>query len=550
VAAATKLATDYKNPDYSAILAARARKLDRIRQEPKFLEACKVHYRANPWDFVGDWGMTFEPRNIERGLIAAIPFVPWPKQMEFLRWLHWMWKSQERGLVEKSRDCGITWLCVGFAAAMWMFTPGFTVGFGSRKEDFVDKRGDMDSIFEKLRFFVDNVPNEFRPRGFTERLHSAHMRLINPESGAAVTGEAGDQIGRGGRKSVYLVDESAFIENQKAVDKALSQNTNCQIDISTPNGSGNEFYKKRQRWDKTSKVFVFDWRDDPRKDEAWYQKMREDFDEVIVAQEIDRDYEASNEDAFIPAKWVKACIDAHIKLGFEPSGIRVSSFDPADVGDAKALTHRHGSVFLEADQKKDGDITHAIPWAAHSADQFRADIFTYDADGMGAPVIKLTADTIFAKRIKLLAFNGGGGVHLPDAIYGKGSKKNKDTFVNYRAQAWTRARELVKATHDAIERASKGLVVNVDPEKLISISSKCKFRDQLVTELSRPKRLFQSNTGKIKVESKVDMKKREVESPNLGDSFVMNVCAMRSPRESSGPINAAEHVVYDTGMSY
>lgn len=38
-----------------------------------------------------------------------------------------------------------------------------------------------------------------KPKGFTEKVHDNYMRIINPDNGATVTGEAGDNIGRGGR---------------------------------------------------------------------------------------------------------------------------------------------------------------------------------------------------------------------------------------------------------------------------------------------------------------------------------------------------------------
>ena len=37
----------------------------------------------------------------------------------------------------------------------------------------------------------------------------------------------------------------------------------------------------------------------------------------------------------IQPEWVKASIDAHIKLGFEPLGSRLFTYDPADSGDSR-----------------------------------------------------------------------------------------------------------------------------------------------------------------------------------------------------------------------
>ena len=45
-----------------------------------------------------------------------------------------------------------------------------------------------------------------------------------------------------------------------------------------------------KRWGGRIDVFIFDWRHDPRKDQAWYLDQCQKLDAVIVAQEIDRDY--------------------------------------------------------------------------------------------------------------------------------------------------------------------------------------------------------------------------------------------------------------------
>ena len=501
---------DYKFPNYTEILKQRAERLAKIRKDPKLLEAFKAHYKENPWDFINDWGMTFEPRNIEKGLPAVIPFVLFQRQIEFVQWMHDKWQKGERGLSDKSRDSGATWLAGAYTVAMWTFYEGFTAGFGSRKQDLVDKKGDPDCIFEKLRFFISYLPKEFKPEGYDERQHATFMKIVNPDNGATITGEAGYDIGRGGRKSIYVVDEKAFIERQQVADAALSQTTNCQIDISTPNGNGNKFYKDRHSG--KIDVFTFHWRDDPRKDDKWYAKQVNDNDEVTVAQEIDIDYNASVENIFIPSKWIQACIDAHIKLGIEPIGADVVSFDPADTGDARARGYRKGIVTLQSDQKKDGDITDAMPWAFELAEEVKADVFVYDADGMGAPSMKLyLKGAIIGKKMSIVAYRGGKGLYKPNEKY-KDNKTNKDTFVNRRAQSWMNVRDKAEKTYLAVV---KGEYHN--PDELMSISSDCD--PNMVSELSRPMRVY-DNAGRIGVESKQQMKSRGVESPNLADQLI------------------------------
>ena len=48
-------------PDYSAVLATRADKLQQLRANKDQLPAVKAYYRDNIAQFINDWGMTFGP---------------------------------------------------------------------------------------------------------------------------------------------------------------------------------------------------------------------------------------------------------------------------------------------------------------------------------------------------------------------------------------------------------------------------------------------------------------------------------------------------------
>lgn len=331
-------------PDYERVYALRAERLRRLREDIGLLPSLKEHYKANPIDFINDWGMTFDPRNAEIGQPTVVPFVMFPRQEEFVTWVVERWRGREDGLTEKSRDMGISWLCVAIGVWMWTFFPGVVIGFGSRKEEYVDKLGDPKSLFWKVRQFINLLPAEFRPTGYSEAKHAPHMRIINPENGSAIIGEAGDNIGRGNRTSIYFKDESAFYERPDAIDAALSQTSNCKLDLSTVNGNGNPFYRKRHSG--KVKVFTFHWRQDPRKDEAWYQKQKDTLDPVIVAQEIDIDYNASVSDAWINGQLIT---DAQ---GIGPADVEAFGgwkvgVDAAHFGDDESVIHlRRGRLNL------------------------------------------------------------------------------------------------------------------------------------------------------------------------------------------------------------
>jgi hypothetical protein len=327
---------------------------------------------------------------------------------------------------------------------------------------------------------------------------------------------------------MWVVDEAAFVEHQLMVDNAISAATNFHLDVSTYNGNGNQFYKKSMRFDKTNHKFIFDWRDDPRKDEAWYLKQKREKDAITVAQEIDRDPNASAEDVFIPAKWVNAAIDLHKLIKIPTSGLRITAFDPADVGDARACVTKHGYIITGAETLVDGDITQAIPWAYEIAARSNSNALVYDADGMGAPAMKLTFDNYAANMIDVQPFYGSGSVKEPKRQYGTSSAKrdptlrsNLDKFTNYRAQTATWLRDLFEESYNVRKHIEAGgVAMGIDTDKIISIDSSCTRLFEMVAELSRPKRQ-RSAKGKIKVESKDDMKARQVDSPNLFDCCIM-----------------------------
>jgi len=277
------MAFDFASPDYSAVFAQRLERLRRIRADPSAVPILKAYYKLHPGQFISDWGVTYDPRNLERKLPALVPFILFPRQAAWVDWVMGMWSTSEDGLTEKSRDMGVSWLAVGLSCTLCLFNPGMAIGFGSRKEEYVDKLDSPKSLFYKARVFMQYLPREFRG-GWDIAKNAPYMRITFPEAGSVITGEAGDNIGRGDRTSIYLVDESAHLERPQLIDAALSATTNCRIELSSVKGMDNPFAIKRHSW-PAHRIFTFHWRDDPRKDEVWYRKQCERLDPVVVAQE-------------------------------------------------------------------------------------------------------------------------------------------------------------------------------------------------------------------------------------------------------------------------
>ncbi len=507
-------AFDFKNPDYAQVFEWRIERLQRIRQNPESLPALKTFYKNNPAQFIIDWGVTYDPRNIERGLPSYIPFLLFPKQEEWIHWLMDGWKLQKPSITEKTRDMGMSWLMMGLSCSLGLHNHGLSVGVGSRKEEYVDLIGSPKALFEKGRMFLSGLPPEFRG-GWIREKHSPFKRIIFPETGSVITGEAGDGIGRGDRASLYFVDEAAFLERPHLVDASLSATTNSRNDISTPNGMSNSFAQRRHSG--KIRVFTFHWRDDPRKDDDWYNKQLDELDAVTVAQEIDIDYAASVEGVLIPSAWVQSAIDAHKKLGITISGSKIMALDVADEGiDKNSIAGRYGVLlnYLETWSGKDSDIFATSKKAVEATADSQSEYFLYDADGMGAGV-RGDARVVNEQRKGLAdviayPFRGSAGIYKPEAedILGK---KNKDAFDNFKAQAGWALRKRFLLTHRAVVDG-----MAFDPNDIISIDSTLDELSALTTELSQPT-YAKTNAGKLLI----NKKPKGTPSPNRFDAVMM-----------------------------
>lgn len=514
---------DFKNPDYIPVFQWRLERLERIRNKPDYLKELKVHYRKDPAQFITDWGVTYDPRNVERGLPGVIPFLLMPKQEDWINWTLERWRNQEPGLCEKSREMGVSWVMIALATTLCLFNDDMTIGFGSRKEEYVDTRGDPKSLLYKVRQFINNLPKEFRGT-WNERKHAPYMRVEFPDSRSIITGEAGDGIGRGARTSIYFVDESAWMPRPELIEASLSETTNCRIDVSTPRGMNNPFARKRHAGKVP--VFTFHWRDDPRKDQSWYDRKCQLIDDpTVIAQEIDLDYSASLEGVLIPAKWVRAAVDSHVKLGIQPSGMRKTGLDVADRGmDKNALCGKHGILveYLDMWSGKDGDIYSTIEKVFSLCDTLDYDNVYYDADGLGAGVRGDARKINEARKakIKFHPFVGSGAVVDPggnpfqlsgEHKDGEKGRTNEDYFKNFKAQAYWALRRRFLYTYRAVV---EGLEYNKD--EIISLPAGLPHLGQLIAELSQPT-YGTDNTGKIIVNKIPDGSK----SPNLADAVMI-----------------------------
>jgi len=549
-------------PNYARVQAWRQQQLTKFEQDPGLLAEARDWYAgrdlttakcADPkkWAerccaFICHWVDTYDPRNAGKpGMAARMPLILFRRQAELVEFIFACVLGDAPGLAEKARDMGATWVGIGVTLWMWLFQPGTAIGWGANKLELVDVLGDPDTIMERLRQTIRLLPDCFRP-AVEDGVHLKHKVCRNPDNESVVSGQGGKEIGRGGRRRLYFVDEAAHVDNPVAIEASLSMNTRCRIDISSVSSPGTVYHRKRlagKEWQPGAavvtdcvNVFVMDWSDHPEKTKEWYSERRRFYESQgtpeVVAREIDRDYMGAAQGIIIKYEWVEAAVDAHRVLGLDDSGGWWGGLDVADEGvDTNALVRGRGIVVRHAEEWGDRDPGATARRAFRLCRDTAPIILQYDCIGLGTNIKsefnRLTQDdALDVSWISLTPWNAGAAVLDPGMPVIAGdhqSPTNKNYFENFKAQAWWNVSRMFYRTWQAVQaargEADAAEAGELDPGKLISLDSKtipAATLTKLMRELSQAT-MGQSSRLKLLVNKAPDGAK----SPNLADALVM-----------------------------
>jgi phage terminase large subunit len=461
-----------------------------------------------------------------------IPLRLFPRQREMVEFLEARAAGKEDGLIEKSRDIGFTWVSGGWALHKWLFSPGFKVAFGSRTEDMVDKLGDPDSIFEKIRVMLRFMPRWLRPANFYFGAHCLHLRIINPQNGNIIRGEGGKNMGRGGRSTVYILDEFAFLDNGADVERATSGNTDTRIFASTVNTPVDMFARKRFGGAlKPHQIFRFHYTDDPRKTQDWVAHKKSSMEPHAWASEYEIDYSAAVEGLCIPAKWVSASLE--IAAALDREGLKIEpktrGVVGGDVGGGKAKSvaiARFGPLVMPPMAWGDPDTTetaHRMVDYAKSQKlvnrhgEITVGTLNFDPIGIGAGVLSALR---FVDGLVSQPTNVG---NPPSSRIWPDGEDSKSKFANLKAELWFLARTRFKQTYEMLQWLKGESDGHEHPlEELIVLPPLTTSQDAMILagQLSLVK-WFRNETGKVIIESKQSLSARQVASPDHAEAFML-----------------------------
>lgn len=217
----------------------------------------------------------------------------------------------------------------------------------------------------------------------------------------------------------------------------------------------------------------------------WIAETIEEYgeDSPYVISKIFAEFPEVSEDNLIPMSLIREACERDLS-GFQLTDPGKFCLDVGRGGkDESVLSFWRAGVFRVREARKGiGNTMRLVGWMSKEARTHPASPFIIDADGIGGPVLDR------AREIGLKA----------SPFYAARAAFNKKKFLNRRSEQWWACRELFEA----------GLI-DLDPKD-----------ERLIAQLATIRK-EEDSLGRILVETKKDMKKRGITSPDRADTLMM-----------------------------
>lgn len=302
--------------------------------------------------------------------------------------------------------------------------------------------------------------------------------------------EQGETLaGRHANYMILAVDESSGVPKGvfKPIEGAMTGQMNFAIQIGNPTRSSGYFFESfnvnKKDWicltwnsEESPNVPEHIWKAEKEKygyDSNWYRIRRRG------------EFPLTADNTLIPYEWVMRAVERYENQEFEISEDTPTrkAIDPGNGGDKTILLTKQGPIVSDIKETDSPDTMQVAAWAMMELlDEEDYTTVSIDPIGIGAGIY----DRMKEQKIKKL--------HAVDVR----CNANQDRFFRLRDELYWLMREDFEAGTIAIPRD-----------------------DELIDELSNIRYETPDSTkGKIKVESKKDLKKRGLHSPNKADALM------------------------------
>ena len=329
--------------------------------------------------------------------------------------------------------------------------------------------------------------------GLSIKLPQKEAFAVASDNPALIEGAHASVIG-------YIFDEAKAIPSATwdAAEGAFATGDVYALAISTPGDSSGRFYDIHSRkpgyedwW--TRHVTVDEAIAAGRINAEWVEqrKLQWGVGSAVYQNRVLGEFATMSDDSVIPLAWIEAAIERWRECNGIGKGQIAYGVDPARMGEDKtAIAKLHGNVIEWIRYTIKEDTMQTVGRVLMAVGEWLPDIRAYiDVIGVGAGVYDRLAEQ--GKDVE--AVNVGTSTIIKDA---SGTLE----FVNLRSALWWTVRDWLDPAQD------RQLALPPD--------------DLLIGDLTAPKWIVTS-TGKIKVESKEDMRKRIGRSTDGADAVML-----------------------------
>lgn len=389
-----------------------------------------------------------------------------------------------------------------------------------------------ESVYTLLKDKIEN--SEYRDEFVLQKNSIEHKRTKSEFLFYGIARNVDEIKSTEGVDILWLEEAHALTEEQWDIIEPTIRKEGSEIwIIFNPDEEADFVYQNFvMRPQKNSIVKMINWQDNPFLSQTMIEVIKSMYDrDPKKAEHVYGGVPKTGGDkSVINRAFVKAALNLHKhpEKGWTPSGSWRLGYDVADDGDdlnAHALVHGNVLMAVETWEGLEDELLKSATKVWMKAREYNADI-TYDSIGVGAFCGSKFEDLNAHSdgwQAQYDAFNAQGGVDKPDDVFMELPHVkilNKDHFANIKAQKWTEIAERFRKTFEYAEGLKDHPV-----DELISIDTDGWTEEevqQFLFEISSPRKDV-SITGKFKIESKKDMAKRGVKSPNKADAAIMGL---------------------------
>jgi hypothetical protein len=353
----------------------------------------------------------------------------------------------------------------------------------------------FDALFAELKRWINELPPMFEQvlnvkSDRVEHVAAPSEMFISARTSRAETPEA--LAGVHSEHVMLVVDEASGVPEQvfEAAAGSMSGHSATTIMLSNPTRSSGTFYESQTRLSDSWWTRRWSCVDSPLVSDEFVDEMRQRYGEESNAFRIRvlGEFPLADDDTIIPFHLVESATHRDVEISDETKvvwGLDVARFGT----DCTALCKRQGPVVTEIRSWRGLDLMQTVgrvvaEYEALSPSKRPKEILV-DSIGLGSGVVDRLRELDLPVR----------GINVAE------SPSMKETYMNLRSELWFKAKAWLEDR-----------------------SCKLPPNDQLIAELTSIRYSFTSS-GKMKAESKDEMRRRGLSSPDLADAFCLTMAS-------------------------